>query len=74
MAKVTVTIEDLDSGGVSVKADPDFATMMKMQASGSDLTSAHGYAMSALLHIRNKSKEQSGNKLIVKAPKLIRPN
>lgn len=73
MAKVTITIEDKPGGGVAVTAEPNFATMMKMETSGHKLTSAHGYAMSALLHIRSKSKEQS-SKLTVAAPKLIRPN
>lgn len=60
MAKVTITIEDIEGGKVKVKSDPTFETFMKKQVSGERLTSADGYAMSALNHIRAKSKEQQG--------------
>ncbi len=58
MAKVTITIEDVGSNGVRVMCDPNFETIMKLHLSGTALTSAHGYALSALNTIRTKSKEQ----------------
>lgn len=57
MAKVTITIEDKGDGNVSVKSDPNFETMMAIDKSGNQLTNAHGYAMCALLRIRERSAE-----------------
>lgn len=68
MAKITITFEDAGSG-VRVTAEPNFETMMRMHASGHRLTSAHGYAIAALNHIREKSKEQS-NSLGIIIPKV----
>jgi hypothetical protein len=69
MAKVTITIEDLGSGGVKVISEPNFETIMKLHISGHDLTSAHGYALSALNTIRQKSKEMK-QEMKVLIPKL----
>jgi hypothetical protein len=66
MAKITITIEDLANGNVSVKAEPNFETMMKMDVSGHGLTSAHGYAILALNSIRNESKNKDPrNRILV---------
>ncbi len=69
MAKVTITIEDMLSGGVKVISDPNFETIMKLHLSGNDLTSAHGYAMAALNLIRQKSKAFK-NDMRVSIPRL----
>lgn len=70
MAKITITFEDQATGGVSVVSDPSFETMMKMDLSGHDLTSAHGYALLAINAIRNKSKDESERNNIIKIPRL----
>lgn len=59
MTKITITIEDLPDGKVSVKAEPNFEMMARMDASGHGLTSAHGYALRALNAIREASREQA---------------
>lgn len=61
MAKVTITIEDTPNGMVSVKAEPTFETMAKANMSGNGLTSAQGYAVSALLHVRLAAKKQKSS-------------
>lgn len=73
MAKVIITLEDNLDKGVAVKAEPNFETMMKKVNSGNNLSSAEGYAISALVHIRNKAKEQEGL-MKVGIPKVIKPN
>lgn len=69
MAKVTITIEDLPTGGVKVVSDPNFETIMKLHISGHALTAAHGYALAALNEIRAKGKEP-GNQLKVLIPRV----
>lgn len=69
MARITLTIEDKPNGNVSVIADPTFETMIKMNISGDNLTSAHGYALSCINHIRRLSKSGKGD-LIAPMPKL----
>jgi len=71
MAKITITIEDRNDGTVKVVSDPSVETLFKMDLSGHNLTSAHGYALSCLNKIRQISKEKSSeNKIFI--PKLIR--
>lgn len=65
MAKIVITIEDLPTKGVKVVAEPNFETMMKMQFSGYELTSAHGYALYALNAIRAESKRQGPTKFLI---------
>lgn len=66
MAKIVITIEDNQQGGVKVVSNPNFETMMNMVQSGESLTSAHGYALHALNSIRRESKSQeSRTKIIV---------
>lgn len=66
MARITITIEDTLDGHVTVRAEPNFETMMKMEDSGHKLTSAHGYALHALNQIRARSKEVgSQNRIMV---------
>jgi len=57
LAKVVITIEDKDNGNVKVTSEPNFETMVLIEKSGNQLTSAHGYAMRAVLAIRERSKE-----------------
>lgn len=73
MAKVIITIEDTPNGLVSIKADPTFENMMKGNISGTPLTSAEGYAISALLHIRIAAKKQDKKGLNLTLPKVRRP-
>lgn len=70
MAKITIEIEDLDSGKVKVTATPTFEQMAKMELSGERITSAHGYAIYVLNQIRQESKRQEPTKLLI--PKLTR--
>ena len=72
MARITITIEDLPEGGVSVVSDPNFETMAMMDRSGHRLTSAHGYAISTLNHMRKVSKNNNEKDSLVKIPKLTR--
>ena len=65
MAKVIITIEDLPNDEVSVIAQPNFETMMKMVVSGHEVTSAQGYAVNALNSIRKSAKEEGRMKINV---------
>jgi hypothetical protein len=70
MARIVITIEDTPDGKVKTVADPNFETMMQMNASGHKLTSAHGYAIRALNAMVEASKEPGDHRIII--PKLIR--
>lgn len=72
MAKIIILIEDSPGNKVRVESTPSFETMMKMDVSGADLTSAHGYAFCALNAIRDAAKRNSP--LSYKIPKIIRPH
>ncbi len=72
MAKVTIIIEDTPNGMVAVKAEPNFETMMKKNMSGNSLTSAEGYAVSALLHVRLAAKKQKNTHGLT-LPKVRKP-
>lgn len=65
MAKITLTIEDLPGNKVKVVSDPNFETMMKMHVSGTPLTSAHGYALTAINAIRGESKKRAPTGIII---------
>lgn len=76
MAKITITIEDNQvTGGVKVVSDPSFESMAKMDNSGEGLTSAHGYALTAINHIRKVAKENTRDRssLKVNIPKIVKP-
>ncbi len=70
MAKITLTIEDTPDGNVKVVCTPSFEDMMKMETSGTALTSAHGYALFALNKIREESKRKTPTSIYI--PKLGR--
>lgn len=65
MAKVIIEIEDIGDNKVSVKATPNLETMFKMEESGHKLTSAHGYAFSAINKIREESKKNEPTKILI---------
>jgi hypothetical protein len=65
MAKIKIEIEDRPEGGVKITSDPNFETMMKIQISGSEFTSAHGYAFSLLNHARKLGKENDPMRLLI---------
>jgi hypothetical protein len=65
MAKVTITIEDLPGNKVKVISDPSLETMFKMNLSGGDMTSAHGYAFAALNAIRRESKTKDPSPILI---------
>ncbi len=69
MAEVKITIKDLPTGGVEMKCEPSFETMMQMMQSGHDLESSHGYAISCANVVRELSKQKESN-MIIKVPKL----
>lgn len=71
MAEIKITIKDLDNGGVEMKCEPSFETIMKMLDSGSidNLTPAHGYLFACVNVIRKLSQNKDDN-MIVKVPKL----
>lgn len=65
MAKITISIEDVGDK-VNVISDPTFETMAMMDASGTKLTAAHGYALACINRIREVSKEMgSTNKILI---------
>lgn len=68
MARITITIEDLPQNKVKIEMNPNFETMMKMEISGSKMTSAHGYALCAVNAIRKESKRLGPQRIFV--PKL----
>jgi hypothetical protein len=72
MPRVVITIEDKEDGNVKVSSDPNFETMMAMDISGQKLTNAHGYAMAALLRVRERSKEigQLNGRSVIHVPKV----
>lgn len=59
MAKILIEIEDLPDNKVRVVATPNFDTMMRIVASGNEITSAHGYALAAMRAIRECSKDKT---------------
>lgn len=68
MARIVITIEDLPNDKVKIEANPNFETMMAMDLSGQTLTSAHGYAFSALNHVRKIAQQ---NSIIREIPRLL---
>lgn len=74
MAKIVITIEDdFDKGEVRWVATPNFETMLSMEISGHQLTSAHAYAiqtMQILQAVKQKTKGQKSP--ILNLPKLIK--
>jgi len=69
MNTVIIEIQDLPDGKVKVTSNPTMETMIKMQVSGNELSSAHGYAYACLNQIRKISKSQdTSHKLYI--PKL----
>jgi hypothetical protein len=73
MAEINIKIRDLDNGGVEMKCEPSFETIMKMLDSGTleNLTPAHGYLFACVNVIRELSKNKDEN-MIIKVPKLGR--
>lgn len=65
MALITIKIEDLPEGGVKITSDPNFETMMKIEISGNEFTSAHGYAFSLLNYARKLGRDNDPMKLLV---------
>lgn len=70
MAKIVLTFEDGPNDTVKVVAEPSFETMMMMNRSGHELTSAHGYALCAINAVRRESKSKERTKILI--PKLGR--
>jgi len=63
--KIVITITDLPNGKVEVKSDPSFETMMKMIDSGTEPTSAMGYAIYALRKIKEEAKSMGSTKILI---------
>jgi hypothetical protein len=57
VAKVVITIEDVEGDHVKVTATPNFEQMCKLDLTGQSMTSAHGFALFALNQITKKSRE-----------------
>lgn len=55
---VIIFIEDNPDGSVSVQAVPNVAGLIDVQKSGANLTSGQAYALSALVHIAKKAREE----------------
>jgi len=56
MAKITITIEDVEGGKVKCVSNPTFEDMLKMHAVKKGLQASHGYALCAINAFRNASK------------------
>lgn len=54
MAKITIVIED-DGDQVKIDVQPNLLEIIQMNKSGHELTSAHGYALSAMNAMRKES-------------------
>lgn len=65
MAKVVLTIEDIDGGKVKVECTPNFQTMGMIAKSGNELTSAHGYALRCIRAINEAAKESGPLKILL---------
>jgi hypothetical protein len=63
MAKVTITIEDRPDGRVSIKAQPNFETLMQKDMSGATWTSAEGMAVFILNRVFQHSKQKAPSKI-----------
>lgn len=60
MAKISITVEDLDGGKVKIESNPTFETVAKMiNSGGEDVTAAHGYAMAMINRAREVSKSNA---------------
>lgn len=69
MAKITITLEDNPNmETVKVVSNPPFAELAELSKAG-DLTYAQGFAVSALLHLRqcgdHRQKKRSRNKIFI---------
>jgi len=54
MAKITITIQDIENGMVTIKSDPTMETMAKMfQDDG--LTAAHSFAVAAMMAMKKEA-------------------
>lgn len=72
MAKITITIEDMEGGSVRMASDPPYGDMAERAINGHGTTSAEGYAMNMLRIFWSEQKErQKEKKLAVGLPKLI---
>lgn len=65
MAKVTITIEDTSGGKVSIKCNPTFEEIYKMESEGKKLTAAHGYAFKALNEIAIESRSSKPTEIYI---------
>lgn len=65
MAKITISIEDIDGGKVRIVSTPSFETVAKMINSGESVSDAHGYALAMLRRAREISKEKGPIKILI---------
>lgn len=70
MSTVTIQITDEPDGRVRTTCTPPYAELMKMIASGTQLTSAQAYAIAALNRIVEVSKDAGSHGIVI--PKLYR--
>jgi hypothetical protein len=68
MAEVTIKIKDIPGGKVSVEISPNFETIMKMNLSGENLTSAQAYGVYAVRQIREEAKRATST--IIHVPQI----
>jgi hypothetical protein len=75
MAEITITIKDNPDGSVSIKSDPNYAVMLKIEYNrlSEKLTPAHGYAIALINKALEISRQNNPNALI-KLPKIIKPH
>ena len=67
MSKITITIEDLGNMKVRTTVDPNMESLLlKCASDGNNATAAEGYAMAAILRIRQISNESAkDNKIVI---------
>jgi hypothetical protein len=83
MARVTITIEDLPAGKISVRAEPNLATIAKMRID-QELTPAEQTAVMALREIQRAFKEAAAEDkrtfleralgYVKRSPRFVRPS
>lgn len=74
MAKIKITIEDLEGGGVECICTPSVEELLKKHNNTEDgLSSAEAYAVFVLNKLRDASKDQEALKDGILIPGYLRP-
>lgn len=64
MAEIVIRIKDIEGGKVACVATPNVAEMINLTQHAAGITPAQAYALAALRHIREISRDQGPIKLL----------